>query len=48
MAEVNFQTKQVEYLKGRVEKQDEMLQEISSQIRQRNFIEAKENGLDKK
>ena len=37
MAEVNFQTKQVEYLKGRVEKQDEMLQEISSQIRQRNF-----------
>ena len=48
MAEVNFQTKQVEYLKGRVEKQDEMLQEISSQIRQRNFIEAKEKGLDKK
>jgi hypothetical protein len=40
MAEVNFQTKQVEYLKSRVEKQDEMLQEISSQIRQRNFIEA--------
>ena len=48
MAEVNFQTKQVEYLKSRVEKQDEMLQEISSQIRQRNFIEAKEKGLDKK
>ena len=48
LAEVNFQTKQVEYLKGRVEKQDEMLQEISSQIRQRNFIEAKEKGLDKK
>ena len=48
MAEVNFQTKQVEYLKGRVEKQDEMLQEISAQIRQRNFIEAKEKGLDKK
>tara|TARA_R110002072_G_C7768404_1_gene518932 strand:+ start:124 stop:792 length:669 start_codon:yes stop_codon:yes gene_type:complete len=47
IAEVNFQTKQVEYLKGRVEKQDEMLQEISSQIRQRNFIEAKEKGLDK-
>ena len=47
MAEVNFQTKQVEYLKSRVEKQDEMLQDISSQIRQRNFIEAKEKGLDK-
>jgi len=48
IAEVDFQKKQVEYLKSRVEKQDEMLQEISSQIRQRNFIEAKEKGFDKK
>jgi len=48
MAEVNFQTKQVEYLKGRVEKQDEMLQEISAQIRERNFIEAKDKGHHKK
>jgi predicted nuclease with TOPRIM domain len=48
MAEVNFQTKQVAYLKGRVEKQDEVLQEISSQIRQRNFIEAKDKGHHKK
>ena len=47
MAEVNFQTKQVEYLKGRVEKQDEMLQEISAQIRERNFIEAKDKGHHK-
>ena len=48
IAEVGFQTKQVKYLKGRVEKQDEMLQEISAQIRERNFIEAKDKGHHKK
>ena len=47
IAEVDFQTKQVEYLKGRVEKQDKMLQEISAQIRERNFIEAKDKGHHK-
>jgi hypothetical protein len=47
ISEVDFQTKQVEYLKGRVEKQDEMLQDISAQIRQRNFIEAKDKGHHK-
>ena len=48
VASVGFQEKQIEYLKGRIEKQDEMLQEISAQIRERNFIEAKDKGHHKK
>ena len=47
LSEVEFQTKQVEYLKGRVEKQDGILQELAQQMSQRNFIEAKEKGFDK-
>ena len=47
IAEVDFQTKQVEYLKSRVEKQDGILQELAQQMSQRNFIEAKEKGFDK-
>ena len=47
LSEVDFQTKQVEYLKGRVEKQDVILQELVQQTTQRNFILAKEKGYDK-
>ena len=47
LSEVEFQTKQVEYLKSRVEKQDGILQELAQQMSQRNFIEAKEKGFDK-
>ena len=48
IAEVEFQTKQVEYLKNRVEKQDEILSSLTRQIQQRNYIEAKDKGFDKK
>ena len=48
ISEVDFQTKQVEYLKGRVEKQDSILKELVDQVTQRNFLEAKEKGFDKK
>ena len=47
IAEVEFQTKQVEYLKSRVEKQDEILSSLTRQIQQRNYIEAKDKGFDK-
>ncbi len=47
ISEVEFQTKQVEYLKSRVEKQDGILQELAQQMSQRNFVEAKEKGFDK-
>ncbi len=47
IAEVEFQTKQVEYLKNRVEKQDEILSSLTRQIQQRNYIEAKDKGFDK-
>jgi regulator of replication initiation timing len=48
ISEVDFQTKQVEYLKNRIEKQDGILHELATQIRERNFIEAKDKGYDKK
>ena len=48
ISEVDFQTKQVEYLKGRVEKQDGILKELVDQVTQRNFLYAKEKGFDKK
>ena len=48
ISEVDFQTKQVEYLKSRVEKQDGILKELVDQVTQRNFLEAKEKGFDKK
>ena len=47
LSEVEFQTKQVEYLKSRVEKQDEILSSLTRQIQQRNYIEAKDKGFDK-
>ena len=48
ITEVDFQKEQVEYLRGRVEKQDTILNKLVQQVSERNFIEAKEKGLDKK
>ena len=48
ISEVDFQKEQVNYLRGRVEKQDIVLQKLVNQAQQRNFIEAKEKGFDKK
>ena len=48
MTEVDFQKEQVQYLRSRVEKQDEILNKLVNQVSERNFIEAKEKGLDKK
>lgn len=47
MSEVDFQKEQVQYLRGRVEKQDAILQQLQETMRERNFIEAKEKGFDK-
>ena len=47
ISEVDFQKEQVNYLRGRVEKQDIVLQNLVNQAQQRNFIEAKEKGFDK-
>lgn len=48
ISEVDFQKEQVQYLRGRVEKQDEVLKKLVNQVSERNFIEAKEKGLDRK
>ena len=48
ITEVDFQKEQVEYLRGRVEKQDVILNKLVQQVSERNFIEAKEKGLDQK
>ena len=48
ISEVDFQKEQVQYLRSRVEKQDEILQQLQETMRERNFIEAKEKGFDKK
>lgn len=48
ISEVDFQKEQVDYLRGRVEKQDEILKRLVQQQTERNFIEAKEKGFDKK
>ena len=48
ITEVDFQKEQVQYLRGRVEKQDEILNKLVKQAEQRNFIEAKEKGFDSK
>ena len=47
IAEVDFQKEQVNYLRQRVEKQDEAMKNIVASIRERNFIEAKDKGMDK-
>mgnify|MGYP003632267595 FL=1 len=48
ISEVDFQKEQVQYLRSRVEKQDEILQQLQETMRERNFIEAKDKGYDKK
>ena len=48
LTEVDFQKEQVQYLRGRVEKQDAILQQLQETMRERNYIEAKEKGFDKK
>tara|TARA_R110000782_G_C14677141_1_gene399583 strand:+ start:164 stop:796 length:633 start_codon:yes stop_codon:yes gene_type:complete len=48
ISEVDFQKEQVNYLRGRVEKQDVVLQKLVNQVSERNFIEAKSKGYDKK
>ena len=47
ISEVDFQKEQVQYLRGRVEKQDEVLKKLVNQVSERNYIEAKEKGLDR-
>jgi hypothetical protein len=47
ISEVDFQKEQVQYLRGRVEKQDEVLRKLVNQVSERNYIEAKEKGLDR-
>ena len=53
ISEVDFQKEQVQYLRNRIEKQDDMLLKLSESLEdslkeklQRNFIEAKEKGFD--
>jgi hypothetical protein len=53
ISEVDFQKEQVNYLRNRVEKQDEVLTRLIEQVEgstkithQRQFIEAKEKGFD--
>jgi hypothetical protein len=53
ISEVDFQKEQVNYLRNRVEKQDEVLTKLIAQVEastkiitQQNFIEAKEKGFD--
>ena len=46
--QVGFQKEQVQYLRGRVEKQDDILKQLQETIRERNFIEAKDKGYHKK
>jgi hypothetical protein len=48
ISEVDFQKEQVEYLRSRVEKQDTILEKLVQQVSERNFIEAKSKGYDKK
>lgn len=53
LAQVDSQEEQINYLRKRVEKQDEVLNKLANTVaeqlaekRERNFIEAKEKGLD--
>ena len=53
ISEVDFQKEQVQYLRNRIEKQDDMLLKLSESLEdslkdkiQRNFIEAKDKGYD--
>lgn len=53
ISQVSFQEEQIQYLRNRVEKQDQILQRISNNLtssleaqRERNYIEAKEKKFD--
>jgi hypothetical protein len=53
ISEVDFQKEQVNYLRNRVEKQDEVLTRLIEQVEastkiitQQNFLTAKEKGFD--
>ena len=53
LSEVDFQKEQVNYLRSRIEKQDDMLLKLSESLedslkekRESNFIKAKEKGFD--
>ena len=53
ISEVDFQKEQVNYLRNRVEKQDEVLTRLIEQVEastkiitQQNFIQAKDKGYD--
>jgi hypothetical protein len=48
ISEVDFQKEQVEYLRSRVEKQDEILTKLVNQVSEKNYIEARDKGYDKK
>jgi hypothetical protein len=48
ISEVDFQKKQVKYLKTRIDKQDAMLMNLAKHIEQRTYLEAREKGFDKK
>jgi hypothetical protein len=43
---VEYQQEQIQYLRQRVEKQDEILTNLFKTIEQRNYIEAKDKGHD--
>lgn len=54
ISEVDFQKEQVQYLRNRVERQDDILNKLVEQSantiaerRERNYIEAKDKNLDK-
>lgn len=46
--QIELHQEQIQYLRKRIEKQDEVLGNISRYLEQRNFIEAKEKGYDDK
>ena len=48
ITEVDFQKEQVQYLRDRVEKQDEILTKLVNQVSEKNYIEARDKGYDKK
>ena len=48
ISEVDFQKEQVEYLRSRVEKQDTILEKLVNQVSEKNYIEARDKGYDKK
>jgi len=45
-AHIKMHQEQIQYLRKRIEKQDEVLGNLSRYLEQRNFIEAKEKGYE--